>query len=98
MSAVWQVRVPASTSNLGPGFDLMGLALGLSLDVRLTASEGSTHELVRSGEGATELPGPQDDLVLKSFERVRARMPFEGLCRFEVRSEIPVGRGLGSSG
>ncbi len=91
------MRVPASTSNLGPGFDCLGLALGLELEVRATPSTGTRHELVRSGEGLAELPGPEQDLVLASFERLRGTRAPERF-RFEVRSEIPVGRGLGSSG
>jgi homoserine kinase len=96
METSWSVRVPASTSNLGPGFDLLGLALGLFLDVRIRPA--TEPELVRSGAGADELPELDEDLVLRAFERVRARAPFAGAFRFEVRSEIPVGRGLGSSG
>jgi homoserine kinase len=96
METSWSVRVPASTSNLGPGFDLLGLALGLFLDVRVHPS--AERVLLRSGEGERELPEAGEDLVLMAFERVRARVPFTGEFRFEVRSEIPVGRGLGSSG
>src|SRR5262245_15202593 len=97
MPASWTVRVPASTSNLGPGFDCLGLALGLVLEVRATPIAGARHELVRRGEGRAELPGAERDLVLASFERHGgARLP--GRFRFEVSSEIPVGRGLGSSG
>jgi homoserine kinase len=98
MSPSWSVRVPASTSNVGPGFDLLGLALQLWLEVRMTPTQAPRHELVRSGEGRLELPGMEGDLVLKAFEDLRARQPFEGRFRFDVRSEIPVGRGLGSSG
>jgi len=95
----WSVRVPASTSNLGPGFDLLGLALGLWLEVRATPIDGACHALARTGEGERELPAePERDLVLRAFERLRAARPFGGHFRFDVRSEIPVGRGLGSSG
>jgi homoserine kinase len=92
------VRVPCSTSNLGPGFDCLGLALGLWLGVRAVRIPGSRNELVRSGEGRADLPGAEGDLLVKAFERARASDAFEGCFRFEVRSEIPVGRGLGSSG
>jgi homoserine kinase len=97
MPASWSVCVPGSTSNLGPGFDCLGLALGLTLEVRASPCAGARHELVRNGEGRAELPGPEHDLVLASFQRLcGTRAP--GRFRFEVRSEIPVGRGLGSSG
>jgi homoserine kinase len=102
MGECGSVRVPASTSNVGPGFDLLGLALELWLEVRATRIAGARHELVRTGEGLGELPSALDDaksdLVLRAFEDVRARHPFAGHFRFEVHSEIPVGRGLGSSG
>ena len=92
------MRVPCSTSNLGPGFDCLGLALGLALEVRATPISGSRHEIVRTGEQLAELPGPEADLLVKGFERLRAAHPHSGHFRFEVHSEIPVGRGLGSSG
>jgi homoserine kinase len=92
------VRVPASTSNLGPGFDLLGLALALWLEVRITGRLTGRHELVRAGLEPSELPPPDEDLLLLAFERLRRAHPFEGHFRFEVRSQIPVGRGLGSSG
>lgn len=98
MTPSWTVRVPASTSNLGPGFDCLGLALGLWLEVRATPVAGGRHELVRHGEGLAELPAADGDLVLAGFERLRKVHAFRGCFRFEVRSEIPVGRGLGSSG
>ncbi len=90
------VRVPASTSNLGPGFDCLGLALSLFLEVRLTPHAGAGHEIDRRGPGEGELPLPRDDLLLRAFERARGEL--QGHYRFEVTSEIPIGRGLGSSG
>ena len=98
MTSSWSVRCPASTSNLGPGFDCLGLALGLWLRVRATPIGGSRNELVRKGEGLMDLPGPEKDLLIRSFERMRAARGLDGCFRFEVDSEIPVGRGLGSSG
>jgi homoserine kinase len=65
METSWSVRVPASTSNLGPGFDLLGLALGLFLDVRVHPS--AERVLLRSGEGERELPEAGEDLVLMAF-------------------------------
>ena len=94
MNDSWTVRVPASTSNLGPGFDFLGLALGLFLEVRAVPSDIPTHERVGGVEGVPV----EEDLLVRAFERVRSVRPFEGRMRFEVRSEIPVGRGLGSSG
>lgn len=98
MPSSWSVCVPCSTSNLGPGFDCLGLALGLWLSVRASRLAGSRNELVRTGEGLADLPGPDQDLLLMGFERSRASHSLDGSFRFEVSSEIPIGRGLGSSG
>lgn len=86
------MRVPGSTSNLGPGFDALGLAVDRALDVRFTPG-GSTLEVHRSGT----LAGLGDpDLVVESL---RAALPpaFEVHGRLELHSTIPVARGLGSS-
>lgn len=92
------VRVPASTSNLGPGFDLLGLALELWLEARVEPAGDAPAGVVRV-RPAPELPeAPGEDLVWIAFERVRAQWPFAGEFRFTIDSAIPVGRGLGSSG
>lgn len=97
-SPAWHVRVPASTSNLGPGFDLLGLALDLPLEVDLRECRAGAHALERLGPERAHLPPIEQDLLLRAFEAVRAATGFPGHFRFEVRSAIPVGRGLGSSG
>lgn len=91
--------VPASTSNLGPGFDFLGLTLGLWLRVRavraLERAPGA-HRL-RWAEGGEDRG--EDDLVLRAIRAGEAR---RGTGRpamdIELSSEIPVGRGFGSSG
>ena len=95
-----RVQVPASTSNLGPGFDLLGLALSLRLEVVLSrASRSSTgHELLRSGSTSSELPEPSSDVLLLAFQRGAERLEVNGNFRFEVHTEIPIGRGFGSTG
>lgn len=81
------VRVPASSANLGPGYDVLAAALSLLLELEVTeAGEFS----VEPGDG---LPADRSNLCVRAFERLH---PADGL-RFEVRSEIPLGRGLGSS-
>jgi homoserine kinase len=81
------VRVPASTANLGPGFDAFAAALALHLEV----------EVVETGEFAvvTDLDVPRDrtNLLVRAFERLAPADAFE----FRVRSEIPLVGGLGSS-
>jgi homoserine kinase len=81
------VRVPASTSNLGAGFDCLGLALDIWLEVRLDEGEGPPERL-----GTIENLDPADDIVLRI---VKDHVPERQ--HLHVRSEIPVARGLGSS-
>jgi homoserine kinase len=82
------VRVPATSANLGPGFDVLAAALALHLE--LEVSEAGEFSVDAGGEG---LPGDRSNLCVRAFEALH---PADGL-RFAVRSEIPVGRGLGSS-
>jgi len=96
------LRIPASTSNLGPGFDLLGLALTLWLEVELerTREDAPPRIVERGGEAAAWPAAPQEDLVLRALAAVlrhRGRELPRGLC-LRYRSEIPVQRGLGSSG
>ena len=97
----FEVRVPASTSNLGAGFDCFGLALRLYLDVRATVSDDASVPCVVSSEGeggGGELPRTGDNLIYRAMRFAAER---EGLSlppvRLAARSEIPLGRGLGSS-
>lgn len=85
-----RARAPASTSNLGPGFDVLGLALGRYVEVEVT--EADRLEVVAEGEGA-ELPRDATHLAAK----VAARVAGHDRLSIRVRSEVPVGRGLGSS-
>ena len=88
----FSVRVPASSANLGPGFDILAIAVGLYLEVEVEPAEG--EPVVVDGP---DLRGG-GDLVLDGLRRVAsaAGRPCPG-CRLWVRSDIPVARGLGSS-
>ena len=81
------VRAPASSANLGPGFDALAAALALHLEIEVR--ETGAFEVV------TELEVPRDrsNLVVRAFERLH---PADGL-RFTIRSDIPLVGGLGSS-
>jgi len=81
------VRAPASSANLGPGFDALAAALALHLEIEVR--ETGTFEV------ATGLDVPRDrsNLVVRAFERLH---PADGL-RFTIRSDIPLVGGLGSS-
>ena len=88
------LRVPATSANLGPGFDALGLAVSLWLEVQANLSEMDTFRY--RGEGA--LPNSADNLVHKGFlaayAEVGERAP---RVTFEVNNPIPLARGLGSS-
>ena len=93
------VKVPATSANLGPGFDTLGMALSFydELEVEAVASTGAFVEV--TGEGAGEVPTDASNLVVKSiaytFERFGQDLP--GL-RLKAHNIIPHGRGMGSSG
>ncbi|MBI3933535.1 MAG: homoserine kinase [Acidobacteria bacterium] len=90
-----RVRVPASSANLGPGFDSLALALGLHLRCTLRASSGGL-KITSSGANAAEIPREETNLIWKTFLRLageQAGKDFE----LEIVNEIPLGRGLGSS-
>jgi len=93
------VQVPATTANLGPGFDTLGLALAKydHLEVRVRDEPGVTVEVHGVGEG--EVPTDESNLVVKAIAHTFAaygqQMPGLNLVAHNV---IPHGRGLGSSG
>lgn len=92
-----QVRVPATSANLGPGFDALGLALDLVDDLELEATTGGV-EVIAEGEGAGEVPTGEDHLVIRALRRGldAAGAPQVGV-RLRTVNRIPHGRGLGSS-
>lgn len=92
-----QLRVAGSTSNLGPGFDCLGLCLSLFLDVEVSPDGGAATRVTRRGEPVDVAPA--DDLLVRAFARGRGLVGAAPCAaRFDVRSEIPNGRGFGSSG
>jgi len=84
------VRAPASTANLGPGFDCAAAALELRNELHVEPGE---HGVVVEGEGAGELPRDDEHLALRAFALVA---PVGGY-RFRFVNRIPLERGLGSS-
>lgn len=93
------VRVPATTANLGPGFDTLGLALSLYDELTVTALPEPGLEIIVEGIGADEIPRDASNLVVSSiaylYNAVGQELP--GL-RLQAVNGIPHGRGLGSSG
>jgi homoserine kinase len=90
------VRVPATSANLGPGFDALGLALALHNEV--VAEEADRVDVSLRGEGATELAKNADNTVVRGVRLAydAAGRPFRGV-RLECVNRVPLARGLGSS-
>ncbi|UFU07643.1 homoserine kinase [Ruania halotolerans] len=92
-----RVRVPATSANLGPGFDAFGLAHTIHDHVRVRATTGETEVRV-IGEGAGEVSGGDDHLVVRAL---RAGLDHVGAPQagfsLDCENAIPHGRGLGSS-
>ena len=90
------VTAPASAANLGPGFDALGLALGIvnEVEVEIGAEPGVEVE----GEGAGELPADASNLVFRAMaflaREVGGALP---ALRMRCRNGVPLARGLGSS-
>jgi homoserine kinase len=82
------VRVPASSANLGPGYDAMAAALSLNLELEVEETGEFSFD-----PGGLDVSTGRDNLIVRSFESLR---PAEGIA-FRLRSEIPLARGLGSS-
>ena len=93
------VKVPATSANLGPGFDTLGLALARYDELEVEATDAPTHEIVVHGVGAGEVPLDETHLVVRAiahaFDRAGVALPS---LRLVARNTIPHGRGLGSSG
>jgi homoserine kinase len=92
-----KVVVPATTANLGPGFDCIGMCLGLFNTVRYEIGGESTH-IRYDGFGAEDLPTDGNNLIIKAIDYAMAhagkkRMP----VNIDATNGIPPARGLGSS-
>jgi homoserine kinase len=88
------VTAPASSANLGPGFDCMALALDLRNEVVIDGAGGAAPQVEATGEGADETPAGRDNLFLRAFEAAGGDPA--GL-RFRMHNRVPFARGLGSS-
>ncbi|WP_285635674.1 homoserine kinase [Microbacterium arabinogalactanolyticum] len=93
------VTVPATSANLGPGFDTLGLALSIYDTLTASSFDDDRLEIEVEGSGAAEIPTDASNLVVRTIAHVYAdagrRMP--GL-RIHALNGVPHGRGLGSSG
>ena len=92
------VRAPATSANLGPGFDAFGLCLGLADEVTATVTGGGLAVTVE-GEGAEEVPRDDSHLVVRSMAATFSRLgvPAPAGLAISCINRLPHGRGLGSS-
>src|SRR5690606_42111101 len=89
-----RVRVPASSANLGPGFDALGMALGLYLEVtaRPSATDGFTYD------GAGPVTSPEGNLIHSGYRAAYQELGQKApAVTLSVVNPIPLARGLGSS-
>lgn len=82
------VRVPGSSANLGPGYDVLAAAVSLFLDLEVEETAEFSFDT-----GGLDVSTGRDNLVVRAFESLHAA---DGIA-FRLRSEIPLARGLGSS-
>ncbi|MDQ4502045.1 homoserine kinase [Sinomonas sp. ASV322] len=92
------VRVPATSANLGPGYDSLGLALSLYDTVDVETADDGELGFALSGEGADTLPRDGSHLVVRTIDLALERLGYSrsGL-RIAADNVSPHGRGLGSS-
>ncbi|KAK0198964.1 GHMP kinase [Armillaria mellea] len=107
MTSSFRIRVPATSANIGPGFDVVGLSLSLYLTLTISVPQAPPYPYVPplitySGEGADEVPldayknlTTRVALYVLRCHNIRA---FPSGLKIHVDNEIPFGRGLGSSG
>lgn len=97
------VEVPASSANLGAGYDCLAVALGLTnrVEVEVRGWSRGEIELTVDGEGSGELTADRENRCVQGVEaalrEVRGELPDGVGWRIEMRNEIPLSRGLGSS-
>ncbi len=82
------VRVPASSANLGPGYDVMAAALDLFLELEVEETAEFSFD-----PAGLDVPTGRDNLIVRAFETLH---PADGIA-FRLKQTIPLGRGLGSS-
>ncbi|MEC0301877.1 homoserine kinase [Terribacillus saccharophilus] len=93
----WQISVPASTANIGPGFDSVGIALDLYLELEVQA--GPEWEFIPMSDAVQGLPAGKDNMIYETALYVADRYGYSDLpaCTVRMNSDIPLARGLGSS-
>lgn len=95
-AGAFTVCAPASSANLGPGFDSLGLSVPLHTTLRVTPQ--ATTEIVPLGEELRDTPADESNYLYRAMELAarRARQPLPP-ARIEIETDVPLARGLGSS-
>jgi homoserine kinase len=110
-SETFTIRTPCSSANIGPGFDVIGLALSMYLEIQVTVDRVKGHSerplncwVTYEGEGAesNEIPlEPDVNLITRValyVLRCHGQRSFPVETHVHIKNPIPLGRGLGSSG
>ena len=91
-----KVRVPATTANLGPGYDVLGLALELHNFVEMEKADKLSIEI--EGEGADSLPKDTSNIAYQAAQLALRELKIKDLkLKIKLINKIPLARGLGSS-
>ncbi|MBL8230303.1 MAG: homoserine kinase [Bryobacterales bacterium] len=93
----WKIRIPASSANLGPGFDALGLALDVPLECTFRHAPELTIRV--TGRDADSIPTNSSNLIWQTALRVARDYKRDDLPAVDlhIHNEIPLGKGLGSS-
>ena len=89
----WKISAPASSANLGPGFDILGLALNCPLTADISPADDFHLEV--TGEGSSKVPTTEEHLIVATAREIAGDAALR--CHWKIHSQIPMTRGLGSS-
>ena len=91
-----KIKIPATSANLGPGFDCLGVSLNLHNEVQITSAKISSVKI--KGEGEDNIYLKKNNPFLRLFDELYFKLTNEkSSFRFEFNNQIPLSRGLGSS-
>ena len=94
MSSAFTMRLPATSANLGPGFDALGLAMDLALEITASESSAGKHSIEAEGRDRDRVGALESNLMLDTYGSLAPRGP---ALHLGVRNGIPLGMGCGSS-
>lgn len=96
MASALHLELPATSANLGPGFDALGLAMDFALHI--DAREAPAFTIHATGRNAAQCGDVDDSLVLQTYKSVLAGLGIDPVpLAMDLRNEIPLGMGCGSS-